>query len=104
MSFYHTTPLEEAMSTLETKYATQFCDGNETLAKAQMCISLNAEVKIEMEDFGKTTDSWKSFYFGLRLGLVVLLLLWTGWDCIMDASRHHNLWFSPIIIVYRSIG
>ncbi|OQS07139.1 hypothetical protein THRCLA_00851 [Thraustotheca clavata] len=47
---------------------------------------------------------WSGFYFGMRTGMMLILLLWVLWDSVIDDSYHHNLWHSSVIAVYRGIG
>ncbi|RHY23023.1 hypothetical protein DYB36_002881 [Aphanomyces astaci] len=44
------------------------------------------------------------FYFGMHFGMMVVLFVWVIWDSVIDDSKHHNLWESSVMAVYRAIG
>ncbi|ETV89686.1 hypothetical protein H257_00874 [Aphanomyces astaci] len=47
---------------------------------------------------------WSGFYFGMHFGMMVVLFVWVIWDSVIDDSKHHNLWESSVMAVYRAIG
>lgn len=48
--------------------------------------------------------NWYPFHLGMRTGIVLIVFVWMLWDCIVDDSRHHNLWLSPVFHLYRGVG
>ncbi|ETW08371.1 hypothetical protein H310_00966 [Aphanomyces invadans] len=47
---------------------------------------------------------WSGLYFGMHVGMMVVLFIWVVWDSVIDDSKNHNLWESSVMAVYRAIG
>ena len=65
---------------MEKAYASWFCEGNLTQARAQMLPKVGD---------GLQTD-WSQLRLGYRLGISLTLLLWIGWDCIWQIYKYGN--------------
>lgn len=49
-------------------------------------------------------DPAKLWYLGLRIGCVFVLVIWFGWNCIIDPGNGATLWNDPAIYLYSFIG
>ena len=49
-------------------------------------------------------DPAKLWYLGLRIGCVLVLVVWFGWNCIIDPGKGATLWNDPAIYLYSFIG
>ena len=63
-------------------YARVFCQGSQQVAKSSLLIENVGDIT------GKESSKWdaKNFRIGLRIGLVVSLIVWNVWDCVIDFS------------------
>ena len=74
-SFLTPAALLKLKDRLEDLYASLFCNGSADIAKAELTMK-NPEYKVSVPR--------KAFRLGVRIGIVLLLLVWVVWDVIVD--------------------
>ena len=96
---------------IEKQYANCFYGGNTETAKYHLLMRQHSVDSV---------GNWDAFRLGLRVGMVVLLVLWMLWDCIVDSVIHpgdvcepgipipgtnttmeYSFWGDPVIHVYK---
>ena len=81
---------------VERTFADLYCNGNLPVARTTLLLKQNKE------------SDWWTLWLGLRLGVLLVLLCWVLWDCIVDAVVVRPVPFDffneGVFRVYRGIG
>mmetsp|Transcript_2066 Transcript_2066/g.4700 ORF Transcript_2066/g.4700 Transcript_2066/m.4700 type:complete len:825 (+) Transcript_2066:418-2892(+) len=75
--FIKTERLHQLIESVERDFANNFCAHNVTVARSELLLKQ------------ETVDDWDMLHIGLRLGMVIVLVIWVLWDVAIDA------WIKP---------
>jgi hypothetical protein len=82
--------VQALLDKLETHFADAFCGGDATVGRSELLMKHWA------------ANDWQMLHIGLRIGVVLVLALWTLWDASMDASEQSMP--TEVVRVYRGIS
>jgi len=54
-----------------------------------------------------SAKQWSYFRLGLRVGVMVMLVCWVLWDCVIDSKLHpssSSFWMDAVLPLYRASG
>jgi hypothetical protein len=80
---------------IERNFAKFFCDDNIPAGRAILMSKIKAR------------NDWNMYNLGLKGGIMLILLVWTIWDCVIDAHirpPRHSAWVSAVLPIYRGLG
>ena len=81
---------------VEKTFAEIYCEGNLSVARTTLLLKQNKD------------SDWWTMWFGIRVGVLLMLLCWVMWDCIVDEllRPNHDFHFFDrgVFRVYRGIG
>ena len=87
--------LDDLTDRVELAFARRFTGGDSQVARMELLVKQ------------ERATNWVDFETGLRLGSVLVLIIWALWDCLVDADRSLDSvanQMSAVVPIYRACG